>query len=364
MAQGGPSGDSPVYTARRQAFEKEQPRISRQSSPRCATAGRSPRRRSPIPAGATASGGSGAASAASRSSSSSRGDLAAWRSNNFERVYDLPERVIPAAVLAAPTPAVDEAQRRLAGRAASALGVATLRDLANYYVLKPRVGAAAREGARRIGRARRGGGRRDGKTRATQSRRAARTAASRPRDVVVAVRLAHLGAEPDPAVVRLRLQDRGLRARGRTQARLLRAAVVARRRAGRALRPQGRSGRRRSCACAARSRKPASIDLSWAPPRPSSSTPCASGSASTASRSRARRPRRGRQIAIRSAHAERHVPESCQRAAPRRCSRSASGTWAGRPDRCPWSSSRPPAARRGNCARSCSRRRCRRARRS
>ena len=66
-----------------------------------------------------------------------KGDLAAWRTPSFERVYDVPERVIPAAVRALPTPTKDEAQRRLLVLAARSLGVATVRDLAGYYVIKP-----------------------------------------------------------------------------------------------------------------------------------------------------------------------------------------------------------------------------------
>jgi uncharacterized protein YcaQ len=64
------------------------------------------------------------------------GELAGWRAPNFERVYDLPERVIPNAVLAAPTPSIDDATRALVARSARALGVATVRDLATYYFLK------------------------------------------------------------------------------------------------------------------------------------------------------------------------------------------------------------------------------------
>lgn len=68
-----------------------------------------------------------------------RGDLAAWRTPRFERVYDLPERVIPAAVLASPTPSPEEAQRALVGLAAASLGVATVSDLARYHLLSPAV---------------------------------------------------------------------------------------------------------------------------------------------------------------------------------------------------------------------------------
>ncbi|MGH7390413.1 MAG: winged helix-turn-helix domain-containing protein [Candidatus Rokuibacteriota bacterium] len=53
----------------------------------------------------------------------------------FERVYDLPERALPPAVLAAATPPEHEAHRALLLRAARALGVATERDLADYFRL-------------------------------------------------------------------------------------------------------------------------------------------------------------------------------------------------------------------------------------
>ena len=53
----------------------------------------------------------------------------------FERHYDLPERVLPEAVLDARTPAEDEAQRRLLLIAAARLGVATEPDLGDYFRL-------------------------------------------------------------------------------------------------------------------------------------------------------------------------------------------------------------------------------------
>jgi uncharacterized protein len=61
------------------------------------------------------------------------GEVTAVRRNGFSRAYMLPERWLPAEVLAEPTPPRPEAQRRLVLLAARAHGVATARDLGDYY---------------------------------------------------------------------------------------------------------------------------------------------------------------------------------------------------------------------------------------
>jgi uncharacterized protein YcaQ len=71
------------------------------------------------------------------------GRISAARRVNFERLYDLAEHVLPAAVLATPTPPEDEAQRRLLLHSARRLGVATEPDLGDYFRL-PRAESKAR----------------------------------------------------------------------------------------------------------------------------------------------------------------------------------------------------------------------------
>ena len=61
----------------------------------------------------------------------------ATRRRSFERVYDLTERAIPAAILALPAPEERDARRQLIERSARALGVATAAELRDYFRLKP-----------------------------------------------------------------------------------------------------------------------------------------------------------------------------------------------------------------------------------
>jgi uncharacterized protein len=68
-----------------------------------------------------------------------RGRLATWRTSAFESVYDLPERVLPSEVLAVATPPVPDAQRALLQKAARAIGIGTVADIAGYYMIQPRV---------------------------------------------------------------------------------------------------------------------------------------------------------------------------------------------------------------------------------
>ncbi|RWA65670.1 winged helix-turn-helix domain-containing protein [Mesorhizobium sp.] len=55
----------------------------------------------------------------------------------FERYYDLPERVLPQAVLDLPVPSVEDAHRELLRISARAHGIATYSDLRDYFRLAP-----------------------------------------------------------------------------------------------------------------------------------------------------------------------------------------------------------------------------------
>jgi len=72
------------------------------------------------------------------------GEVTSARRRNFERLYDLPDRVLPRAVLDAPTPAEEDAQRALVRLAAIAMGVAAEPELRDYFrlpaaAIRPRV---------------------------------------------------------------------------------------------------------------------------------------------------------------------------------------------------------------------------------
>ena len=80
------------------------------------------------------------------------GQVTSARRRGFERLYDVPERVLPAEVLATPTPSVEEAQRELIRVASRSMGVATERDLRDYFRLptaeaKERIAELVEEGA-------------------------------------------------------------------------------------------------------------------------------------------------------------------------------------------------------------------------
>jgi uncharacterized protein YcaQ len=80
------------------------------------------------------------------------GQVTSARRRGFERLYDLPERVLPAAVVATPTPVTEDAQRELVRIAARALGVAAERDLRDYFRLpvaeaRARIAELVEEGA-------------------------------------------------------------------------------------------------------------------------------------------------------------------------------------------------------------------------
>lgn len=71
------------------------------------------------------------------------GEVTVAGRRGFERLYDLPQRVLPASLLSEEGPAEPDAQRGLLLHAATALGVATEKDLRDYFRLAP---ADARRG--------------------------------------------------------------------------------------------------------------------------------------------------------------------------------------------------------------------------
>jgi uncharacterized protein YcaQ len=65
------------------------------------------------------------------------GTVTTARRGNFERIYDLTERVLPPSTLAAPAPSREDAQRELIRIAARAHGIATDKELRDYFYLPP-----------------------------------------------------------------------------------------------------------------------------------------------------------------------------------------------------------------------------------
>lgn len=61
---------------------------------------------------------------------------------NFERLYDLIDRTLPPEIVATPKPTKEDAQRTLMEESARALGVATVRDLRDYFRLSTADAAA------------------------------------------------------------------------------------------------------------------------------------------------------------------------------------------------------------------------------
>jgi hypothetical protein len=65
------------------------------------------------------------------------GEVTTRTRRGFERIYDLPERALPASVLNAPTPPEDEAQRELLRLSIRSLGIASERCLRDYFRIEP-----------------------------------------------------------------------------------------------------------------------------------------------------------------------------------------------------------------------------------
>ena len=144
--------------------------------------------------------------------------VAVRRRRDFARLYDLPERVLPADVLATPTPTEREARKELFAIAAASLGVATLEDLADYHrqwrpqSLRPLVAELVEDGVLRTVTV-------EGWTKPAYLHRDVAAAAPRRRvRAAQPVRLARLGPLPYRAALRLPLPDRDLHPGARSDA--------------------------------------------------------------------------------------------------------------------------------------------------
>ncbi|MBL4634010.1 MAG: YcaQ family DNA glycosylase [Kofleriaceae bacterium] len=69
------------------------------------------------------------------------GELGARRDARFHRVFDIPERILPAEIIESKTPSESEAKRRLLSIAAQSHGIGSLGCLADYHRIRPRLAA-------------------------------------------------------------------------------------------------------------------------------------------------------------------------------------------------------------------------------
>ena len=81
-----------------------------------------------------------------------RGEVVCTERRAWKRVYDLPERAIPSALLRR-EPSEEECFRYLVGRAARALGVASRRDIADYFRLTLKAAGSPKDAGRLLDRA-------------------------------------------------------------------------------------------------------------------------------------------------------------------------------------------------------------------
>ena len=73
------------------------------------------------------------------------------RGNDFSRIYDIPERVLPESILAVVTPSEHDARKALIARSGASMGIATASDLADYFrqkltVIRPLIKELVEEG--------------------------------------------------------------------------------------------------------------------------------------------------------------------------------------------------------------------------
>ena len=201
------------------------------------------------------------------------------RPSDFARVYDLAERVLPAEVLARPTPTERDARKELIVRAARHHGVGTLADLADYHrqlptVCKPLVAELVEDGRLLAGRCRGLG------QAGLPPPRGASPAPHHVAGVAQPVRPGGLVSGSAPSGCSGSTTASRSTSRSRSAVRLLRVAVPARRRVGRTGRSQGRPGEsnaaraerlerawRRRGGCRRRTRRGALLDGRMARPR-------------------------------------------------------------------------------------------------